>query len=234
MTRSLIIGGSGDIGQSIVDECLALGNEVILHYNQSDLEQLKHKYAGKPVTFLQMDLTKRVDLNVLNQIGQIDHLIYVAGKSLYGSIQEMLDEEIDIQYHLNVFHLIKAVQLLVDNLRRSHHGRIIVISSIWGETGVSYESIYATMKSAQLGFVKSMAKELALTNITVNAITPGVVRGKMTSELDESTQSQLKEDIPQGKFVLPEEVSSSVAYLLSPLAQSVTGQVLRINGGWYI
>ena len=121
----------------------------------------------------------------------------------------------------------------MDRLRQSDNGRIIVISSIWGETGASYETIYSTMKAAQLGFVKSLAKELALTSITVNAITPGVVHGKMTNELDEMTQIQLKEDIPQNRFITTKEISSCVAYLLDPLSQSVTGQVLRINGGWY-
>ena len=82
------------------------------------------------------------------------------------------------------------------------------------------------MKAAQLGFVKSLAKELALTSITVNAICPGVVHGKMTDELDEITQTQLKDEIPQGRFVQTKEVAATVGYLLNPLSQSVTGQVL--------
>lgn len=233
MARTLIIGGSGDIGLSIVDECLSLGNEVILHYNSSDLNLLKQRYKGQPVSFLQFDLAKRNDISELETVGNVDHLIYVAGQSSFGAIQDFSDQEIDVQYHINVFSLIKVVQLFVDKLRKSDNGRIIVVSSIWGETGASYETIYSTMKAAQLGFVKSLAKELALTSITVNAITPGVVHGKMTDELDEITQTQLKEEIPQGRFVTTEEISATVAYLLSPLSQSVTGQVLRINGGWY-
>ncbi|MBF0833548.1 SDR family NAD(P)-dependent oxidoreductase, partial [Lactobacillus murinus] len=90
----------------------------------------------------------------------IDHLIYVAGQSLFGAIQDMSDEDIDGQYLINVYNLIKVVQALVDCIRQSDNGRIIVISSIWGETGASYETIYSTMKAAQLGFVKSLAKEL--------------------------------------------------------------------------
>ncbi|MEB7656579.1 SDR family oxidoreductase [Mammaliicoccus vitulinus] len=234
MARTLILGGSGDIGLSIVDECLSLGNEVILHYNKSDLTLLKQRYEGQPVSFLQLDLTKRHDINNLDSVGNIDHLIYVAGQSSFGAIQDFSDEEIDAQYNINVFSLIKVVQLFVDRLRKSEHGRIIVVSSIWGETGASYETIYSAMKAAQLGFVKSLAKELALTSITVNAISPGVVHGKMTDELDAVTQTQLKEEIPQGRFVTTKEISGTVAYLLNPLSQSITGQVLRVNGGWYI
>lgn len=233
MAKSLIIGGSGDIGLSIVDECLERGNEVILHYNNADIETLKMRYKHQPVSFLKLDLTEKITFRELDDINHIDHLIYVAGQSLFGAIQDMSDEDIDGQYLINVYNLIKVVQGLVDRIRQSNNGRIIVISSIWGETGASYETIYSTMKAAQLGFVKSLAKELALTSITVNAITPGVVHGKMTNELDEVTQIQLKEDIPQNRFVTTKEISSCVAYLLNPLSQSVTGQVLRINGGWY-
>lgn len=233
MAKSLIIGGSGDIGLSIVDECLERGNEVILHYNNADIETLKMRYKHQPVSFLKLDLTEKITFRELDDINHIDHLIYVAGQSLFGAIQDMSDEDIDGQYLINVYNLIKVVQGLVDRIRQSNNGRIIVISSIWGETGASYETIYSTMKAAQLGFVKSLAKELALTSITVNAITPGVVHGKMTNELDELTQIQLKEDIPQNRFVTTKEISSCVAYLLNPLSQSVTGQVLRINGGWY-
>ena len=233
MAKSLIIGGSGDIGLSIVDECLARGDEVILHYNNADIETLKSRYKHQPVSFLKLDLTEKITFRELDEINHIDHLIYVAGQSLFGAIQDMSDEDIDGQYLINVYNLIKVVQALVDRLRQSDNGRIIVISSIWVETGASYETIYSTMKAAQLGFVKSLAKELALTSITVNAITPGVVHGKMTNELDEMTQIQLKEDIPQNRFITTKEISSCVAYLLDPLSQSVTGQVLRINGGWY-
>lgn len=233
MAKSLIIGGSGDIGLSIVDECLERGDEVILHYNNANIEVLKKRYKHQPVSFIKLDLTEKITFHELEEINHIDHLIYVAGQSLFGAIQDMSEEDIDGQYLINVYNLIKVVQGLVDRIRQSDNGRIIVISSIWGETGASYETIYSTMKAAQLGFVKSLAKELALTSITVNAITPGVVHGKMTDELDEMTQIQLKEDIPQNRFVTTKEISSCVAYLLNPLSQSVTGQVLRINGGWY-
>lgn len=234
MTRTLIIGGSGDIGLSIAEDCLSHGYEVILQYNQSNIEQLRTRFEGRPVSFLQLDLMNSHELDTLTELGHIDHLIFAAGKSQFGAIQDATNADIDEQYRINVYSLIKIVQLFIDDLRKSHNGRIVVISSIWGETGASYETVYSTMKSAQLGFVKSLAKELALTTVTVNAITPGVVHGKMTDELDTLTQQELKNDIPQGRFVTTNEVSTSVLYLLNPLSQSVTGQVLRVNGGWYI
>lgn len=234
MARTLVVGGSGDIGLAIVDECLLLGHEVILHYNQTNIDELRTRYQDEAVQFLQADLTKTSELQNFKQIDSLDHVIYVAGQSLFGAIQDMSDTQINEQYHLNVYHLIKIVQIFVDCLRKSNHGRIIVISSIWGETGASYETIYSTMKAAQLGFVRSLAKELSLTSVTVNAITPGVVHGKMTSKLDDMTKLQLAEEIPQGRFVTCKEVSASVSYLLNPLSQSITGQTIRINGGWYI
>ena len=90
----------------------------------------------------------------------------------------MKDHDIDACYQLNVLQL-QLCRYFVDVLRQSANGRIIVISSIWGETGASMETIYSAMKSAQLGFVKALSQELALTSVTVNAIAPGFVAGNM-------------------------------------------------------
>src|SRR5699024_9055639 len=116
---------------------------------------------------------------------------------------------------------------------RSRRARIIVISSVWGTYGASMESIYSTFKGAQETLVKSLAKELAPSNITVNAVAPGVVRGKMTLELSEEDIAMMLEDLPQGRLIEPREVASAAEYLLSENARSITGEVLKINGGWY-
>ena len=93
--------------------------------------------------------------------------------------------------------------------------------------------MYSAFKGAQETLVKSLAKELAPSNITVNAVAPGVVRGKMTLKLNESDISMMLEDLPQGRLIEPEEVASAVEYLRSDKARSITGEVLKINGGWY-
>ena len=127
----------------------------------------------------------------------------------------------------------KCVQYTSNGLLQGNNGRIIVISSIWGETGSSMESIYSGFKAAQIGFIKSIAKEYAQTNITANIIAPGLVTGRMTDALEDDVESII-EQIPQKKCVQPVEISHFVRALLHQYSHTTTGTVIRINGGWYI
>lgn len=233
--RALVIGGSGSIGQAIVQRLLAEGYEIIVHYNSADYDRLAELYENQPVQFVQADLMKDVDINaVFGFIQNLDCLIYTSGTSLYGMLQDMTDDDIDNSYMLHVKMLLRLSRYFVDQLRQSAHGRIVVVSSIWGEAGASFETVYSTMKSAQLGFVKALSRELAMTSVTVNAIAPGFVNGHMARDFDDQTLAEIIEGLPQQRLVEPEEVAHTCAYLCHPLAQSVTGTVQKVNGGWYI
>jgi 3-oxoacyl-[acyl-carrier protein] reductase len=142
-------------------------------------------------------------------------------------------EKVDAQYNISIRSLITFINILLPKLKRSTTGRIIVITSVWGRNGASYESVYASMKGAQESLIKSLAKEFASTGVTVNGIAPGVVEGKMTEELPREEQAYLLEDLPQSRFIRPEEVLHAVKYLLAAEAQSVTGEIMNVNGGWY-
>ena len=123
-------------------------------------------------------MTQNIDLETtFAHIKYLDCLIYSSGTTLYGLLQDMSDIDIDLSYNIHVKQLIRCCRYFIDLIRQSEFGRIIVISSIWGETGASMETIYSAMKSAQIGFVKALSQELAMTNVTVNAITPGFVSG---------------------------------------------------------
>ncbi|TDL97786.1 SDR family NAD(P)-dependent oxidoreductase [Macrococcus brunensis] len=228
MANYLVTGGSGDIGRAIVTDLLEAGHSVVCQYFKADIEILKETMSGD-VTFWQCDLTKLKTKPTF--IDTLDGLIYAAGTESFGLVQDFTEEQIDQQYHVHLKGLIQLVQWMVPVLCQKQYGRIVVISSIWGETGASMESVYSAMKAGQIGFVKSMAKELALSGVTVNAITPGVVRGRMTDQLDEDL---ILEDIPQGELVEVDEVAYLVSYLLHKRAQHMTGQVLRLNAGWLI
>lgn len=184
LMRALVLGGSGTIGTAIVERLLEEGNEVIIQYFQSDLKALQDKYKGEAVEFIQADLTQNIDLETtFAHIKYLDCLIYSSGTALYGLLQDMSDIDIDLSYNIHVKQLIRCCRYFIDLIRQSEFGRIIVISSIWGETGASMETIYSAMKSAQIGFVKALSQELAMTNVTVNAITPGFVSGNMSQVL---------------------------------------------------
>ncbi|MCO4339279.1 SDR family oxidoreductase [Staphylococcus agnetis] len=232
--KALVVGGSGSIGQAIVENLLDDGFEVILTYHRTALTDLQDTFKDAPVQFLQIDLTQQLDCNKqFEHISNVDVLIYVSGHSLYGMLQDMIDKDIDDMYRVHVYHLIKVSQYFLNQLIQSPNGRIIVISSIWGETGASFETIYSTMKAAQIGFVKALSEEVALTPLTVNAIAPGIVEGRMTNELDEADIRAVLDTIPQQRLVHVEEVAHACRYLISPYAKSVTGTVQRINGGWH-
>ena len=135
----------------------------------------------------------------------IDCLIYASGQVFIWCLQDMKDHDIDACYQLNVLQLIRLCRYFVDVLRQSDNGRIIVISSIWGETGASMETIYST--KVPISFVKALSQELALTSVTVNAVAPGFVAGNMASEWQEDELQAMITELPQQRLVLPSEVA---------------------------
>ena len=233
--RALVLGGSDTIGTAIVERLLEEGNEVIIQYFQSDLKALQDKYKGEAVEFIQADLTQNIDLETtFAHIKYLDCLIYSSGTALYGLLQDMSDIDIDLSYNIHVKQLIRCCRYFIDLIRQSEFGRIIVISSIWGETGASMETIYSAMKSAQIGFVKALSQELAMTNVTVNAITPGFVSGNMSQVFNSDELKAILEELPQQRMINPCEIAHTCAYLWNPLAKSITGTVQKVNGAWYI
>ncbi|UDI78407.1 SDR family oxidoreductase [Staphylococcus taiwanensis] len=233
--NALVLGGSGSIGSAIVERLLQDGYKVFVQYYQSNIEELRNKYHEQDVEFIQADLTQNIDLNeTFGQIQHLDCLVYSTGTALYGMLQDMTDEDIDHSYNIHVKQFIRCSRYFLDILRQSKHGRIIVISSIWGETGASMETIYSAMKSAQIGFVKALSQELAMTTVTVNAVTPGFVSGNMSQAFNEEDKMAIVSELPQQRMISPAEVAHTCAYLWHPMSQSITGTVQKVNGAWYL
>lgn len=233
--KAVVIGGSGTIGKAIVQRLLDDGYEVIVQYYRAEITTLMTQFKNYPVQFVQCDLTASPNYDELFQtIQNIDCLIYASGTALYGQLQDTSDEEIDRCYRIHVRECIRISRYFVDQLRMSQQGRIIVISSIWGETGASLETVYSSMKSAQLGFVKALSQELSMTSVTVNAISPGIVSGNMSAVWSEEELTAILNELPQQRLIDPHEIAHTCAYLCHPLAKSVTGTVQKVNGAWYL
>jgi 3-oxoacyl-[acyl-carrier protein] reductase len=115
---------------------------------------------------------------------------------------------------------------------KKREGNIIVISSIWGIVGASCEVLYSMVKGGQNSFVKALAKELAPSNIRVNAIAPGAIKTRMLSNFTEEELKALEDEIPLGRLGNPNEVAQTVSFLASKNSSYITGQVISVNGGW--
>ncbi|GAA3719316.1 SDR family oxidoreductase [Salinicoccus jeotgali] len=226
MSRYVIVGSTGDIGKKLHEQLSTEETITFSREKEPEYESTHH--------FL--DLSHAQDKTVIegffNGVDGIDGLIWCPGYSLFSLVQDTALDEVDAQYNISIRNLVAFIQVLLPKLRRKK-GRIIVITSIWGRHGASYESIYASMKGAQEALIKSLAKELAPTGVTVNGVAPGIVEGSMTALLSEADQHHLLEELPQACYVKPAEVMHAVQYLLHENAQSVTGEIMNVNGGWY-
>lgn len=227
MSNILIVGATGDIGNAIHEK---FSESYIITVSKKRRPLLKSNHHF-------LDLTKEVNNGDMEEIfaglTHLDALIYTPGFAQFDMIQDVTMNDIDTQYTLSIKNLVVFIQAALPLLKKSKNGRIIVVTSIWGQVGASCESIYSSMKGAQNTLVKSLAKELALTNVTVNAVAPGVVRGSMTNELSDVDQQILLNELPQNRFIDASEVASLVEFICTESSKSITGEVFNLNGGWY-
>ena len=148
---------------------------------------------------------------------------------------DISDEEIKKIIDTNLIGTINVTKSVLNkSMIKNKSGNIINISSIWGITGASCEVMYSLTKAGIIGFTKALAKELAISNIRVNAVAPGVIVTEMISNLNQSEINNLKEEIPIGRIGSVEDVSNTVMFLASDKSSYITGQVISPNGGMVI
>lgn len=169
--------------------------------------------------------------HIESKFGCIDVLVNNAGISHIGLFNQMRPDEWRKVIDTNFGTVLNCTHASLQNMIRTHRGNIINISSMWGELGASCEAVYSATKGAINSFTKSMAKELAPSNIRVNAISCGVIETKMNSFLTPSEKMALKEEIPLGRFGSPEEVARLALYLAENDSAYITGQIISIDGG---
>jgi len=126
-----------------------------------------------------------------------------------------------------------TTQQFMKPMIRQKYGRIINVSSIWGISGASCEVVYSTAKGGINAFTKALAKELAPSGVTVNAVAPGAVDTQMMAGFDTSEKTAIENEIPVGRFGQPHEIASLVYFLALPESGYITGQIISPNGGWY-
>ncbi|QGH34595.1 SDR family oxidoreductase [Gracilibacillus salitolerans] len=235
--RTIITGASGEIGTAIANQLANQGHALFLHYNRNRIaiEQLLEQIPKDQIIgVIQSDLASREGLDqFINKIPQnIDHLIYTSGKAYFGLFQDMEDKDMDEMLQLHVKSPWKVTQALIPEMVRNKFGRIILISSIWGEIGASCEVAYSTVKGAQNTFIRALAKELGPSNILVNGVSPGFIDTKMNQTLTAQEKQELIQDIPLQRAGEPEDVADAVQFLCSNQSRYIQGEIIRVNGAW--
>jgi 3-oxoacyl-[acyl-carrier protein] reductase len=174
---------------------------------------------------------QKVGAQILEDFGKIDILVNNAGVTRDGLAMRMSVEDWDAVINTNLRGAFNFTQSILRAMIKQRSGRIINITSVIGLIGNAGQTNYAASKAGLIGFTKSLARELASRNITVNAIAPGFITTDMTSGLSEEIKKTIQSQIPLGKTGAPEDVASTAAFLASAEASYITGQVLCVDGG---
>lgn len=187
-----------------------------------------HAYA---VDVTDSAAVKMVTAQIEKDLGAVSVLVNNAGISEQKLFTDITDSDWEqmLAVHLNgAFYMTRA---LVPAMVHRKYGRIINIASMWGETGGSCEVHYSAAKAGLIGFTKALAKELAPSGITVNAVSPGAVETDMMRALGEEVCKSVAEETPVGRLAHPQEIADAICFLASEKAAYITGQVLSVNGG---
>jgi 3-oxoacyl-[acyl-carrier protein] reductase len=174
---------------------------------------------------------QKIGAQILEDFGNIDILVNNAGVTRDGLSIRMSVDDWDTVINTNLKGAFNLVQAVERAMIKQRSGRIINISSVVGMIGNAGQTNYAASKAGLIGFTKSLARELASRNITVNAVAPGFIATHMTAGLTDEIKKKLEAQIPLGKTGQPEDVASAVAFLASAEAGYITGQVLCVDGG---
>ncbi len=228
MKTVLITGASRGIGRAVAQKFQKEGYELFLicHRDVGDLREFRgHHYAGDvgDPSFIK---------SVMDEIESIDVLINNAGIAYYGLLQDMTFDEWDSVIRTNLTSMFLTCREAIPKMLRNRSGKIINVSSVWGSAGAAMESAYSASKGGVDAFTRALAKELAPSNIQVNAIAPGVIDTDMNKHLSPEERSALISEIPADRMGSPGEA----AELIFQLAESnsyLTGQVISLNGGWF-
>lgn len=236
---ALVTGASRGIGQAIALE-LARQGAVVAGTATSD------SGAQSITAFLQaegargrgyaMNVTDETQVHsvldaVQSELGQVYALVNNAGITRDNLLMRMKDEEWEQILLTNLTSVFRLCRLVVRGMMKAREGRIINVTSVSGEMGNAGQTNYAAAKAGVIGFSKSLAREIASRNVTVNCVAPGFIETDMTRALPEAQRTQAAQQVPLGRFGKPEEVAACVAFLAWPGASYITGATLDVNGG---
>ena len=238
MKTVLITGASRGIGAAAAQLFANRGYRVAVNYHRSrrEAEALAGELGGIAVQADVSDaaqVQKMVD-NVLEKFCQLDILVCNAGIAQQKLFGDLTDADWRHMFGVNVDGMFYTIRAVLPHFIHNKAGRIITVSSMWGQVGASCEVAYSASKAAVIGLTRALAKELGPSGITVNCVAPGVIATEMNAHLDASALETLREETPLGAIGTPRDAAESSCFLASEAAQFITGQVIAPNGGLVI
>lgn len=239
---ALVTGAGRGLGKAIAMRLAEEGAKVVIadlaaencYAVKEDIE----KKGGEALAIV-CDVCKRDQVGalfdkIIEAFGTVDILINNAGITRDALLKDLTDEQWDAVMNVNLKSMFLCTQFAAKIMSENLIGKIVNIASIAGEMGNPGQTNYAASKAGVIGMTKSLAKELAKKNICVNAIAPGFIDSEMTQVVPEKVKEYFIKQIPLGRMGKPGEIASACVFLASNEADYITGQVLRVNGGWYL
>jgi len=236
---AIVTGAAQGIGRAIAETLARAGADIVVAdldpIRSKDtvdaVEQLGRKALNVKVNVADANDTKAMAERVIKEWGKIDILVNNAGITRDGLLLRMKEEDWNLVLQVNLngtFHCTKAV---LQPMTKQRYGRIVNIASIVGAMGNVGQANYAASKAAVIGFTKTVAREYASRNVTVNAVAPGFIDTAMTQGLSADVKDLLQKQIPLGRLGTAGDIANAVRFLVSEDAAYVTGHVLHVNGG---
>jgi len=237
----LVTGASRGIGKAIA---LTLGRDgatvIGTATTESGAENISKVFAEKniPGRGMKLNVTDNEQISELvktvnEDFGSIDILVNNAGITRDNILLRMKEDEWEDIINTNLSSIYKMSKAVLRGMIKKRSGRIISITSVVGAMGNAGQSNYAAAKAGMIGFTKSLAREVGVRGITVNAVAPGFIETDMTSNLPDEQKEALASQIPMGRLGTPDEVANAVLFLAGDSGSYITGQTLHVNGGMY-
>jgi 3-oxoacyl-[acyl-carrier protein] reductase len=237
---AIVTGGSRGIGRATCEALASQGAFVVVNYVRGEEEAKRTvaaiEAAGGRAEAAQFDVgdmaaTESAIAEIAKRHGRLDLLVANAGIAIDALLLRLKEDDLDRLFAVNVKGAIAAARAAIKVMMRAKTGRVVFLSSIVGEMGNAGQTAYAATKAALIGVTKSLAREYASRNVTVNCVAPGFVDTDMTHELTAELKEKMLAGVPLGRTATPAEIAAPVVFLCSDEAAYVTGEVVRVNGG---
>jgi 3-oxoacyl-[acyl-carrier protein] reductase len=240
----VITGGSKGIGRTVALKFAEdKAHIIIVHYDpdESDSSETLGILAQKGVKAEshKVDVSSFVDVealfkDIISRFGKVDVLINNAGITKDTILMRMSEDDWDMVLNVNLKSVFNCTKAVIRAMVKQRGGRIVNISSLAGQVGNAGQGNYAASKAGILGFTKTIAREVGVRGITVNAVAPGFIETEMTAILSDEVKKSFLQQIPLGRAGTPEDVAEAIYWLCSDAASYITGHTIHVNGGMFM